>query len=315
MQLIRGVEVAIEGMHKRGQVTGSFHSSVGQEAAAVGVCSTLRPSDIVTSTHRGHGHAIAKGVPVVGIFAELLGKSSGISGGRGGSMHLHHRPAGFYGENAIVGGGVPWAAGAAWARRRRGRDDVSVAFIGDGAFAQGATHESLLLARYWSSPCLIVCENNGLAHSMSSSDLFGEYGRIAATVAATGIESRYVDGSDVLAVADEAAELVALARSEARPAFLECGVFRVRAHSISDAEYLYRPKTAGLDWLAGHDPILALRRRLAHDHQAQLDDIDADVSAVVAAAIAAAEASEATPADHATAHVYATAQLNELARA
>lgn len=138
MLVVRGVELAIENMHKLGRMSGSFHSSLGQEACAVGVCSALRPTDIVTSTHRGHGHALAKGVPIRSLFAELLGRRTGASGGRGGSMHLHNRESGFYGETAIVGGGVAWAAGAAWARKRRGRDDVAAAFIGDGAFAQGS---------------------------------------------------------------------------------------------------------------------------------------------------------------------------------
>ena len=193
MRLVRAVETEIESLHRRGRMSGSFHSSVGQEGCAVGVCAVLRRSDIVTSTHRGHGHALAKGVPVEGIFAELFGRRSGVSGGRGGSMHLHHRASGFYGQNAIVGGGLPSASGAAWARRRRGGDDVAVAFMGDGAFAQGITHETLLLARHWRSPCIVVCENNGLAHSMLSEALFGDYGSIARAVTATGMLARYVD--------------------------------------------------------------------------------------------------------------------------
>src|SRR5262249_52171397 len=124
MRLVRATETAIESLHRRGRMSGSFHSSVGQEGCAVGVCAALRSRDIVTSTHRGHGHAIAKGVPVEALLAELFGRRTGVSGGRGGSMHLHHRPSGFYGENAIVGGGLAWAAGAAWARRRQGREDV-----------------------------------------------------------------------------------------------------------------------------------------------------------------------------------------------
>src|SRR5712691_278654 len=186
MKLIRGVELEIEKMHHEGVMTGSFHSSMGQEAAAAGVCQALRPSDLVTSTHRGHGHAIAKGVPVVAIFAELLNRGAGTSGGRGGSMHLHHRPSGFLGENAIVAAGLPWAAGAAWARRRHGKDDVSVAFTGDGGAAQGVFHETLRLAQFWNAPCLFVCENNGLAHSMPSDELFGQSGAISEMVAATG---------------------------------------------------------------------------------------------------------------------------------
>ena len=313
MQLVRGVELAIESMHKLGRMSGSFHSSLGQEACAVGVCSALRQSDIVTSTHRGHGHAVAKGVPIQGIFGELLGRSSGVSGGRGGSMHLHHRASGFYGETAIVAGGVAWAAGAAWARKRRGHDDVAVAFLGDGGFAQGVTHEALLLACHWSSPCLIVCENNGLAHSMSSLALFGEYGAIADRVRATGINSRYVDGRNVTSVAREAQALVTEIRESGQPAFLECGVYRVRPHSISDADYRYRPKDAGADWLASNDPIANLRRPLEPEFATELDAIDREVQDLIASELATAEGEERTPASQARSNVYLTPELDRLA--
>jgi TPP-dependent pyruvate/acetoin dehydrogenase alpha subunit len=309
MQLVRTVELAIESMHKAGRMSGSFHSSLGQEASAVGVCSALRESDIVTSTHRGHGHAVAKGVPVRGIFAELLGRSGGVSGGRGGSMHLHHRESGFYGETAIVAGGVAWAAGAAWARRRKDRDDIAVAFIGDGAFAQGVTHETLLLASHWSSPCLIVCENNGFAHSMSSLELFGEYGAIAERVAATGVEARYVDGRDVLAVADVSRALVSDLRHSARPAFLECGLYRVRPHSVSDADYRYRPKDAGASWLTSNDPILNLRGRLGPALSAELDRIDTGVRDLVASELAQAQSQERTAPAAARSNLYSTPEL------
>lgn len=308
MALVRAVETQIETLHKLGRMSGSFHSSIGQEPAAVGVCAALTARDMVTSTHRGHGHAIAMGVPIAGIFAELLGRSTGVSGGRGGSMHLHHRASGFYGQNAIVGGGLPWAAGAAWARRRRGGDDIAVAFTGDGAAAQGVFHETLLLARHWSSPCLVVCENNGLAHSMPAEALFGPPGSIAATVGATGITSRHVDGRDVVEVAEAARELVAEVR-EGRPAFLECEVFRVRPHSLSDPDYRYRAKDAGAEWLAANDPIVLLRKRLGAGFGARLDDVDREVAATVAAALAAAEAAPRTPASAASQYVYASEEL------
>jgi TPP-dependent pyruvate/acetoin dehydrogenase alpha subunit len=310
MLLVREVELAIESMHRLGRMSGSFHSSLGQEGCAVGVCSTLRESDIVTSTHRGHGHAVAKGVPIRGLFAELLGRSSGVSGGRGGSMHLHHRASGFYGETAIVAGGLAWAAGAAWARKRSGRDDVAVAFIGDGAFAQGATHEALLLARHWSSPCLIVCENNGLAHSMSSDLLFGPYGAIAERAGTFGISSDYVDGRDVVSVAEAADRLVNEIRRSGRPAFLECGVYRVRPHSLSDADYRYRPKDAGASWLASNDPIANLRGRLDAARPGDLDGLEKEIQDFVASELAAAESDEQTPPEAAHFAVYATPELD-----
>lgn len=309
MLLVRSAELEVESMHRRGRITGSFHSSMGQEAVAVGVCAALRERDMVTSTHRGHGHAIAKGVPVEGVLAELYGRDTGVSGGRGGSMHLHHRDSGFLGENAIVAGGLPWAAGAAWARRLRGADDIAVAFIGDGGFAQGVTHEVLLLARLWGSPCLIVCENNGLAHSMPSERLFGEPGSIAASVEAAGVHSRFADGRDVRKVAEVACELVAAVR-EGRPAFLEASVFRVRPHSIADPDYRYRPKDAGERWLDGNDPIARLRDDLTALDAERVEEIDATVAEQVASASAQARADEQTPASAALAHVYSDPELD-----
>ncbi len=309
MKMIRSVELEVEKMHFEGRMTGSFHSSIGQEAAAAGVCSVLRTSDLVTSTHRGHGHAIAKGVPIEAIFAELLGKAGGTSGGRGGSMHLHDRKSGFLGENAIVGGSLPWAAGAAWARRRQGRDDISVAFTGDGAAAQGVFHETLRLAQHWESPCLFVCENNGLAHSMPAEQLFGEAGSITEMATATGMLARFVDGRDVRSVQKAAAELVAEVR-RGRPVFLECAVFRVRAHSLSDPDYRYRPRDSGAQWLETNDPIVRLRETLGSSVKPDLDRIDAEVERLVAEARQQAEAMEAAPAQSALHGVYATPGLD-----
>jgi TPP-dependent pyruvate/acetoin dehydrogenase alpha subunit len=308
MRTIRSVELEIEKMHNEARMSGSFHSSVGQEAAAAGICSVLRPTDLVTSTHRGHGHAIAKGVPLAGIFGELLGRAGGVSGGRGGSMHLHDRSAGFLGENAIVGGGLPWAAGAAWARRRRGFDDIAVAFTGDGGAGQGVFHETLRLAQHWRSPCLFVCENNGLAHSMPSAQMFGEPGSIVRMVSATGMPARFVDGRDVAAVREAAAELVRLVRDGA-PAFLECLVFRVRPHSLSDPEYRYRPRDTGARWLQTNDPLLVLRAALGPALEPALDGIDAEVQRAVTAAREEAEAMEPVPAEAALERLYATPGL------
>ena len=308
MQLIRAVELEIEKMHHEGVMTGSFHSSMGQEAAAAGVCVALRPSDLVTSTHRGHGHAIAKGVPIVAIFAELLNRAEGTSGGRGGSMHLHHRASGFLGENAIVAAGLPWAAGAAWARKRQGTDDVAVAFTGDGGAAQGVFHETLRLAQFWKAPCLFVCENNGLAHSMPSDDVFGQSGAISAMVAATGLLTRLVDGRDVRAVHRVATELVGEVR-RGRPAFLECVVFRVRPHSLSDPEYRYRAKDSGSKWIDANDPIARLRRD-APAQRTEFDQIDEDVVREVETARAAALGFVEAPAESALLGVYATQGLN-----
>jgi TPP-dependent pyruvate/acetoin dehydrogenase alpha subunit len=312
MRLVREVELTIESLHKRGRMSGSFHSSIGQEACAVGVCAALGPDDIVTSTHRGHGHAIAKGVPIAAIFAELLGRETGVSGGRGGSMHLHHRASGFLGERAIVGGGLPWAAGAAWARRRLGKPGVGVAFTGDGGVAEGVFHEVLLLARFWESPVLIVCENNGLAHSMPSDRLFGVPGTISRMVGATGVRSLFVDGRDALAVRDGAEELLETVRAGA-PAFMECAVFRVRPHSIADPDYRYRPKGAGEEWLATNDPIVNFSRALAATASDDVKAIDDEVTRLVGAALEAAQDATQTPATRARTNIYSAQELEQLA--
>jgi TPP-dependent pyruvate/acetoin dehydrogenase alpha subunit len=226
-------------------------------------------------------------------------------------MHLHHRESGFLGENAIVAGNLPWAAGAAWARRlKQGGDDIAVAFIGDGGFAQGVSHEVILMARFWRSPTLIVCENNGLAHSMPSSELFGEPGAIARIVEAMGIESRWVDGRDVVAVAHAARELVAKVR-DGQPAFLECEVFRVRPHSLTDPDHRYRPKDAGSEWLEANDPIRLLRKKLEPAAAQRLDELDREVEQEVAAAAEQAQSDPQTPVEDVPLHVYTTPELDE----
>jgi TPP-dependent pyruvate/acetoin dehydrogenase alpha subunit len=248
---------------------------------------------------------------VAGIFAELLGRETGVSGGRGGSMHLHDRASGFLGESAIVGGGLPWAAGAAWARRKLGKPGVAVAFTGDGGVAEGVFHEVLLLARFWHSPCLIVCENNGLAHSMPSDRLFGKAGTITQMVAASGVRSLFVDGRDALAVKDAATHLLETVRDGA-PAFMECAVFRVRAHSIADPDYRYRPKDAGHDWLVTNDPIANLRRSLEPVASDRVEAIDDQVATLIKTSLEEAEGAIQTPPVRARANIYSTRELEQL---
>ncbi|MBD3924220.1 thiamine pyrophosphate-dependent dehydrogenase E1 component subunit alpha [Nocardioides cavernae] len=308
MVLTRGVETAIERSHRAGRIAGSFHSSLGQESAAAGVCLALRPSDAVTSNHRGHGHALAKGVTADAVIAELYKKTHGTSGGRGASMHLHDRSVGFYGETAIVGGGVPWAAGVGWAKRRRGTDDIAVTFGGDGAAANGVVPETLRMAKFWESPCLFVCENNGWAHSMPVERIFGPPGSIAAMARGMGIRSEFVDGRDVTAVFEVATELIAHART-GQPAFLEIAVYRVRAHSINDADYLYRSKTDGQDWLDENDPIAASRQQLMAEMPERVEEVEREVAEIVRLAVERAEAGvHPEPADAFTT-VYATEGL------
>ena len=262
MVRIRELETRIEALHFAGRMHGSFHSSMGQEAAAAGVIGCLRPTDLVTSTHRGHGHAVAKGMSPAAIVAELLGLKQGSSGGKGGSMHLHDIASGFLGENAIVAGGVPWAAGAAWASKRLGKDLVAVSFVGDGGAAQGVLAETLRMARTWGTPLLVACENNHLAHSMPVERTFGEPGSIAAWAAGFGLRSEYVAGDDVFAVHRIAAEMIDEVRATGRAAFLEIEVWRVRAHSLNDPDYRYLPRDLGKSHLQAHDPIANAERDL-----------------------------------------------------
>jgi TPP-dependent pyruvate/acetoin dehydrogenase alpha subunit len=287
MLLIRTVEETIERLHRTSRLYGSFHSSIGQEGCAAGVCCALRPDDLVATTHRGHGHAVAKGVPIAAIFAELFGRATGTSRAKGGSMHLHYRSVGFLGENAIVAGSMPWAAGAAWARRRAGSESIAVSFVGDGGFAQGLFHETIRLAIFWEAPCLFVCENNSLAHSMPVERVVGRPGAIADALRSTGMRSEYVDGRDAAAVHNLALDLVGHVR-RGRPAFLECEVYRVRAHSLTDADYRYRPKDSGGAWLQAHDPLARLRNQL-REREPDLAAIDADVRESVEQAVATAE--------------------------
>ena len=184
---------------------------------------------------------------------------------------------------------MPWAAGAAWAKRRMGSEQaIGVSFTGDGAFGQGVFYETIRLAALWSSPCLFVCENNELAHSMPSSVIAGEPGSIAAAVSGLGIEATYVDGRDPVDVLDSTEKMVEIARS-GQPVFLECRVFRVRPHSLSDPDYRYRERDAGEQWLKVSDPLRLLRDRLAHELQSELAEIDAEIASEIDSAVVWAE--------------------------
>lgn len=303
MVRIRELETSIESLHYAGRMHGSFHSSMGQEAAAAGVIGCLRPADLVTSTHRGHGHAIAKGMSPAAIVAELLGLQMGSSGGRGGSMHLHDIACGFLGENAIVAGGVPWAAGAAWASRRLGKDLVAVSFVGDGGAAQGVLAETLRMARTFGTPLLVACENNHLAHSMPVERTFGEPGSIAAWAAGFGMRAEYVAGDDVFAVHRIAAEMVDEVRATGRAAFVEIEVWRVRAHSLNDPDYRYLPKDLGQSYLQTHDPIANAERDLPLT-EAEAASIRERIAGEIADAIDAALEGQAAPVRSATTGVY-----------
>ncbi|MFL6198394.1 MAG: thiamine pyrophosphate-dependent dehydrogenase E1 component subunit alpha [Thermoanaerobaculia bacterium] len=239
MGLVREFEERLRTLVERGVPVGPVHFYTGQEAVAVGVCAALRPSDWIASTHRGHGHCIAKGVEVRAMMAELYGKATGTNRGKGGSMHITDVRAGMLGVNPIVGMGTPHAVGAALSARVRGADEVAVAFFGEGAASMGVVHEAMNLASIWTLPVIFVCENNGYAQATPV-----EYAvaadRIADRAAAYRMPGVTVDGQDVLAVWGAADEAVRRARSGGGPGLVECLTYRYQGHHQGDDTLRYR---------------------------------------------------------------------------
>src|SRR5690348_4796288 len=230
MQLIRQCEEQLARSHQRGLIHGACHTYVGEEAIAVGVCAHLRPDDAVFSTHRGHGHALAKGLDPRALIAELFGRATGCSRGRGGSMHLFAPEIGLMGTSGIVGPCILQAAGAGYSHKLLGRDRVAAAFFGDGAVNNGAFHEGLNMASIWKLPVLFICENNQFATEVPFQYASGipDVGRRAANYGMPGFE---VDGNDVLAVYEAAREAVERARSGGGPTLIECKTYRTRPHA------------------------------------------------------------------------------------
>src|SRR5205807_1314070 len=210
MLLIRGFEQRVAALYRDGEVPGFVHLSIGQEAAAVGACWPLRPADVITSTHRGHGHCLAKGLDPLGMFAELMARDEGTNRGRGGSMHIADPKLGIFGANGIVAAGLPIAVGAATAVQLRGGDGVAVAFFGDGAVAQGAFHEALNLAAVWHLPVIFFCENNG--YSEFSATASQHAAPLEQRAAGYGVPHHSVDGNDVVATASVMRDVVQAAR-------------------------------------------------------------------------------------------------------
>lgn len=258
MQRIRSFEERAAELYRDGEIPGFLHLSVGQEAIAAGVCSALRPTDGIISTHRGHGHCIAKGIDITAMFAELMGRETGVCRGRGGSMHIADLTLGVYGANGIVGAGLPIANGIATAFDVTGRNDVVVAFFGEGAVAQGAFHEALNLASLWKLRVLFLCENNG----------FAEFSRPDEQQTASPHEkaesyhvaARLVDGNDVLAVAMAVGEELVALRAGAGPRFIEATTLRARGHYEGDPQR-YRTPDELVAWKAG-DPLLRSARSI-----------------------------------------------------
>lgn len=288
MVLIRQAEEKLGALFADGEVPGFIHLSIGQEAVPSGIASVLSSQDLVASNHRGHGHALAKGLEAADLFREVMGRRNGVCRGRGGSMHVADFSVGMLGANGIVGAGIPVAAGSALALRKRGDGTVAVVFFGDGALAEGVLHETLNLATLWQLPLLFVCENNGWAEFSRGDDQIAfEPLKLAA---AFGITAQRVDGNDVEAVAKAAAEIVSGMRKGAGPAFLECVTTRVRGHFEGDPQR-YRDDEASASAPA-NDPIARFRDRHGGKLGVSLDEIDDDVAETIAEAVALARGDE-----------------------
>jgi acetoin:2,6-dichlorophenolindophenol oxidoreductase subunit alpha len=272
MTLIRLFEEQANELYRSAKMPGLTHLYIGEEAIAVGVCSALRRVDWITSTHRGHGHCLAKGAEVGRMFAELLGKEAGYCRGKGGSMHIADHENGNLGANAIVGGSAGIATGAAFSAKRRGVDEVAVCFFGEGALGQGLVYEVMNMAALWQLPVIYVCENN----------MYNEYthylevtaGDILDRPRAFGIEAREVDGQDVRAVYAQATELVERARSGGGPSFLLANTYRYHGHHVGDVDRAYyRAKDEEELWRSERDPLAILGTWLEQQKLAKPDDL------------------------------------------
>src|SRR6266853_1807024 len=287
MVSIRQFEEQVNEVYTRALMPGLAHLYSGEEAVAVGICEALRIDDYITSTHRGHGHCLAKGASPDRMFAELLGKEAGYCRGKGGSMHIADPATGNLGANAIVGGSVGIATGAAFAAKTLGTDRVAVCFFGEGALGQGSLYEVMNLAQLWKLPVIYLCENN----------MYNEYTHFTETTAGTilgratafGLEAASVDGQDVRAVNEVASRLVKRARSGGGPAFLQCDTYRYSGHHVGDInrEY-YRSKQEEQHWKTERDPIKLHANWLltqSHADPAALEQITAEARTEMEAAV------------------------------
>ncbi len=285
MLVVRGFEERVATLYRDGEVPGFVHLSIGQEASAVGACWLLGPRDVITSTHRGHGHCLAKGLAPLGMFAELMGKGRGTNRGRGGSMHIADPTIGILGANGIVGAGLPIAAGAATAAQLRGDGSVAVAFFGDGAAAAGAFHEAINLAAVWRLPVIFFCENNGYAEfSPAASQHAASLERRAAGY---GVDYVAVDGNDVVETATAMRSVLSATRAGGGPVVVEATTYRWHGHYEGDPER-YRSAEEREEW-AARDPLIVNARRLRSAGVAE-DALESMQSAVAHELDAAVEA-------------------------
>lgn len=286
MLTIRRCEEQLAKSYQAGLIPGACHTYVGEEAIATGVCAHLSDKDAVFSTHRGHGHALAKGVPPNQLIAELFGKVTGCSQGRGGSMHLFSPEVGMMGTSGIVAPCILQAAGAGYSFKLLGSEHVGVAFFGDGAVANGAFHEGINLATNWQLPVLFVCENNQFATEVAFVDTTRNP-EVANRAAAYGLPGIAIDGNDVDLVYQTAGEALERARSGGGPTLIECKTYRTRPHAEGMRDGGYRALEEIEAWKK-RDPITTFAARLTSDKrakQAELDAIDNEIIALVAEAL------------------------------
>ena len=315
MQVIRQTEEELARCHQRGLIFGACHTYVGQEAIATGVCCHLTNDDPIFSTHRGHGHALAKGMQPRELMAELFGRATGCSRGRGGSMHLFSPEIGMMGTSGIVGPCILQACGGGYSSKLMKAGRVAVAFFGDGAVNNGAFHEGLNMASIWKLPVLFVCENNQFATEVPFAYSSGspDVGRRAANYGLPGFE---VDGNDVLAVMEVAREAVVRARSGGGATLIECKTYRTRAHAEGMGDFGYRTREEVEQWKS-RCPIVLWRQRLMSEFgitETQLQEIEFEVTSLVAESLRFAESSPLPDAATASANVYSSSRTDTSAR-
>lgn len=302
MRLIRRFEERVVDLVNADEIAGVTHEYIGQEAVAVGVCAALRPDDVLTSTHRGHGHLLARGCEPSRMFAELMGREGGFNKGRGGSMHIADISRGIYGANGLVAGGVPFAAGASWVMKRTGTDRMAVAFFGDGALNQGVLLETFNLASLMKLPVLFVCENNGYAVTLASGSATA--GKPVQRAASFAMHAEDVDGMDVEAVRGAVVSAQQDIRSGGGPAFLNCITYRFVGHHTAERfmKLGYRSEAEIEGWRA-RDPLKVQAKRLT---DAEVGEIDREVEAELDNAVEAARQSPYPDPQTALDYMYAT---------
>ncbi len=288
MLLIRRFEENVLDLFSKGRLKGTIHTCIGQEAIPVAICRLLKQEDWIMSTHRGHGHCIAKGGDIKRLMAEIYGKRSGYCGGRGGSQHIHDFDIGFLGANGITGGGIPIALGAAFSSKYQKNGKVVVCFIGDGAVNQGTFHESLNMAAIWKLPLIIVCENNQYAMYTQTNKTMPTK-TISERVSAYSMKGERVDGNDIYAIREVAAKAIEGARENKGPAFIEAVTYRFCGHSGRD-KCLYRSREEEEEWKY-KCPVTLQRERVLKsgiDHSIP-DQIDREVEEQIKESIKFAE--------------------------